>query len=57
MKKKTVLTHLYGAVEKLEGAVLAAARSEEVSDRQRDRVAFLLRTSENVVADLKHREK
>lgn len=57
MKKRTVMGHLYGAIAQLETAVLAAARSDEVSDRQRERVAFLLRTTENVVDDLKSKDK
>jgi hypothetical protein len=57
MKKKTVLTYLYAAREQLDNAVLMAARSDEVSPRQRERIAFALRLNEDVVEDLKHREK
>lgn len=57
MKKRTVMGHLYGAIAKLEAGVLAAARSNELSERQRDRIGFLLRTTEDVVEDLKHRDK
>lgn len=57
MKKRTVMGHLYAATRDLDQAVLAAARSDEVSDRQRERVAFAVRLTESIVEDLKRKTK